>query len=119
MQHSFPEHSRVSTSIDPGATSICMPACRLQGRRGTDALPIDSLRYRCYIDFEMPPGQRTLPVPWPGLLLEGGQMAPPPVSIRAIAFIDGQNLFNSAKEAFGYHFPNYDVLRLSQTICAS
>lgn len=27
------------------------------------------------------------------------------------------NLFNAAKTAFGYHFPNYDVLPLSERIC--
>jgi uncharacterized LabA/DUF88 family protein len=34
-----------------------------------------------------------------------------------MAFIDGQNLFHSAREAFGYSFPNYDVVRLSETLC--
>ena len=28
---------------------------------------------------------------------------------KTVAFIDGQNLFNAAKKAFGYHYPNYDV----------
>lgn len=41
---------------------------------------------------------------------------PPPVK-RAITFIDGQNLFFAAKEAFGYSFPNYDVKALSEKIC--
>lgn len=40
-----------------------------------------------------------------------------PASLRAIAFIDGQNLFFSAKEAFGYIYPNYDPTCLSQAIC--
>jgi len=34
-----------------------------------------------------------------------------------IAFFDGQNLFNAAKKAFGYTFPNYDVKALSHAIC--
>jgi hypothetical protein len=34
--------------------------------------------------------------------------AEPPVK-RAFVFIDGQNLFHAAKEAFGYSYPNYDV----------
>jgi uncharacterized LabA/DUF88 family protein len=42
-----------------------------------------------------------------------------PTSPRAISFIDGQNLFYAAKEAFGYSYPNYDPLCLSQTICQS
>ena len=31
-----------------------------------------------------------------------------PAIKRAIAFVDGQNLFYAAKEAFGYSYPNYD-----------
>lgn len=37
----------------------------------------------------------------------------------AMAFIDGQNLFQHAKAAFGHYHPNYDVLRLHQTVCES
>ena len=40
-----------------------------------------------------------------------------PASKRAIAFVDGQNLFYSARSAFGYPFPNYDPLALARTIC--
>jgi Uncharacterized conserved protein len=36
---------------------------------------------------------------------------------RAIAFFDGQNLFRHAKEAFGYHHPNYDPAKLHAAIC--
>jgi uncharacterized LabA/DUF88 family protein len=36
---------------------------------------------------------------------------------RAIAFIDGQNLFYAAKESFGYSYPNYDVTKLATSIC--
>ena len=36
---------------------------------------------------------------------------------RAIAYFDGQNLFRCAMEAFGYHFPNYDPLRLATRVC--
>jgi uncharacterized LabA/DUF88 family protein len=38
---------------------------------------------------------------------------------RAIAFIDGQNLFHSARSAFGYNYPNYDVMALARTVCAA
>ena len=41
-----------------------------------------------------------------------------PSTIRAIVYVDGQNLFNAAKEAFGYREPNYDISKLAQTICA-
>ena len=32
----------------------------------------------------------------------------PPVK-RTVVFIDGQNLFHAAREAFGYTYPNYDI----------
>ena len=37
---------------------------------------------------------------------------------RAIAFVDGQNLFYAVKSAFGFSYPNYDVLKLCRLICA-
>ena len=36
---------------------------------------------------------------------------------RTIALLDGQNLFYSAKEAFGCSYPNYDPLLLAQSVC--
>lgn len=36
---------------------------------------------------------------------------------RAISFVDGQNLFYHAKDSFGYQFPNYDILKLSERVC--
>lgn len=36
---------------------------------------------------------------------------------RAVAFIDGQNLFHAAREAFGYRFPNYDAQALAGAVC--
>jgi len=41
-----------------------------------------------------------------------------PQNKRAFAFFDGQNLFNAAKEAFGYPYPNYDPLCLANAVCA-
>ena len=38
---------------------------------------------------------------------------------RASVFVDGQNLFQHAKSAFGYRFPNYDVEALALHVCAS
>lgn len=38
---------------------------------------------------------------------------------RAIAFFDGQNLFHSAKAAFGYTYPNYDAVALAKAVCAA
>ena len=40
-----------------------------------------------------------------------------PATKRAVAFIDGQNLYHAARESFGYTHPNYDVVCLAQTIC--
>ncbi|MDP3041840.1 MAG: NYN domain-containing protein [Candidatus Omnitrophota bacterium] len=42
-----------------------------------------------------------------------------PTIKRTVVFIDGQNLFRSAKEAFGYFYPNYEVKSLSDNVCAS
>lgn len=38
--------------------------------------------------------------------------------VRAVAFVDGMNLFNAAKTAFGYHYPNFDPMALAEAICA-
>src|SRR4029077_5361906 len=38
---------------------------------------------------------------------------------RAVVFVDGQNLFYAAREAFGYQYPNYNILKLSQEVCRS
>jgi uncharacterized LabA/DUF88 family protein len=43
-------------------------------------------------------------------------MLPAPANPRAIAFVDGKNLFNAAKEAFGYIYPNYDVVKLAREV---
>ncbi len=46
---------------------------------------------------------------------------PEPPSKRVFAYVDAQNLFNAAKEAFdefdGYDFPGYDPIKLTETIC--
>jgi uncharacterized LabA/DUF88 family protein len=39
-----------------------------------------------------------------------------PAIKRAIAFIDGQNLFHHCKDAFGYRYPNYDIRKLAECI---
>ena len=47
-------------------------------------------------------------------------MAPfEPKKKKTIVFIDGQNLYYVAKEAFGYIYPNYDVNLLSKKICSN
>lgn len=35
-----------------------------------------------------------------------------------MAFIDGQNLYRHAKDAFGHHHPNYNPIRLHAAVCA-
>jgi uncharacterized LabA/DUF88 family protein len=42
-----------------------------------------------------------------------------PDPVRAVAFVDGQNLFHCAKAAFGHTYPNYDPLALARAICAA
>jgi len=42
-----------------------------------------------------------------------------PVKKNAIIFFDGQNLYRAAKDAFGYHYPNYDIKLLSEWVCAN
>jgi uncharacterized LabA/DUF88 family protein len=40
-----------------------------------------------------------------------------PAAKRVVSFIDGQNLYRSAKECFGYHYPNFNALALSRLVC--
>ena len=46
-------------------------------------------------------------------------MTTEPTDKRAVAFIDGQNLYRHAKEAFGHHVPNYDPHKLHNAVCAA
>ncbi|MDL2263109.1 NYN domain-containing protein [Synergistaceae bacterium OttesenSCG-928-I11] len=39
-----------------------------------------------------------------------------PIKKRVVAFFDSQNLFQSAKNAWGYSFPNFDPIELSKMI---
>jgi len=41
--------------------------------------------------------------------------APAP-ALRVCAFVDGYNLFKSAKQCFGYNHPNYDIKRLIEAV---
>lgn len=40
-----------------------------------------------------------------------------PEKPQAVAFVDGQNLYHGAREAFGYTYPNYDVTALARRVC--
>jgi uncharacterized LabA/DUF88 family protein len=42
--------------------------------------------------------------------------AEPPIK-RTIFFVDGQNLYHSVRESFGYTYPNYDVKSLPRSLC--
>jgi uncharacterized LabA/DUF88 family protein len=44
-------------------------------------------------------------------------MAQEPPIKNAIAFVDGQNLYRHAKDAFGHHHPNYDPIKLHKAVC--
>lgn len=46
-------------------------------------------------------------------------MPPEPAIKRAVAFVDGQNLFFAARQAFGYTYPNYDFPALATAVCAA
>jgi len=45
-------------------------------------------------------------------------MADEPQEKYAMAFIDGQNLFQHAKAAFGHFHPNFDPIKLHKAVCA-
>jgi uncharacterized LabA/DUF88 family protein len=40
-----------------------------------------------------------------------------PAKKYAMAFVDGQNLFRHAKDAFGHYHPNYDPIKLHKAVC--
>jgi uncharacterized LabA/DUF88 family protein len=42
-----------------------------------------------------------------------------PAVKRTIAFVDGQNLYHSARSVFGYSYPNYDIENLAESVCLS
>lgn len=44
-------------------------------------------------------------------------MAEEPAVKYAMAFFDGQNLYQHAKDAFGHHHPNYDPIKLHAAVC--
>ncbi len=44
-------------------------------------------------------------------------MVTAPAHPRAIAFMDGQNLFHAVRLSFGYTYPNYDPLALAACVC--
>ena len=45
------------------------------------------------------------------------QNFPEPKEKRAVAFFDGQNLYQHAKTTFGHHHPNYDPQKLHAAVC--
>ena len=42
-----------------------------------------------------------------------------PSTKRAVAFVDGQNLFHAAHKAFGHNYPNYDPKKLARVVCSA
>ncbi len=44
-------------------------------------------------------------------------MSAEPPHPRAVAFVDGQNLFHAVRAAFGHIHPNYDIKCLAQAVC--
>ena len=52
----------------------------------------------------------------PGGVICARVMPEEPRTKRAVFFIDGQNLFRRAKDAFGHHHPNYDPVSLTAAV---
>jgi hypothetical protein len=44
-------------------------------------------------------------------------MPPEPAQKRAVVFVDGQNLFHSVRESFGYTYPGF-ARRMGAACCA-
>lgn len=44
-------------------------------------------------------------------------MSSEPQVKRVAVFVDGQNLFHAAREAFGHTYPSYDVSALAERVC--
>jgi hypothetical protein len=42
-----------------------------------------------------------------------------PTTKNVMAFFDGQNLYQHAKDAFGHHHPNYDPVKLHNAVCTA
>jgi hypothetical protein len=38
---------------------------------------------------------------------------------RTVVFVDGQNLYHSARETFGYSYPDFDLLALARAVCTA
>ena len=53
----------------------------------------------------------------PGGVIPSAMPAEPKTK-RAVSFIDGQNLYRHAKDAFGHHHPNYDPRKLADAVSA-
>src|SRR5215472_14681167 len=105
------------------------------GHSGTSKAKFSSLVSFCFIPYrsriDLTPflgyllecwGTRIylLPARHAGNGLERGyflSMPTEPSIKRAIAFVDGQNLFYAARNAFGYDYPNYDIASLAHAIC--
>ena len=55
----------------------------------------------------------------PGGVIRFRAVPPEPGIKRAVSFVDGQNLYRHAKEAFGHHHPNYDPHKLADAVCTA
>jgi len=52
-----------------------------------------------------------------GFAFLGDDLAEEPEIKYAMAFVDGQNLYQHAKAAFNHHHPNYDLVKLHSLVC--
>jgi hypothetical protein len=77
----------------------------------------DSLGDGCKPDDLFTPRSTRQKWPRAGLLFWGEMTFQEPAIKRAVAFVDAQNLYHATKEAFGYTYPNFDILALATNIC--
>ncbi len=68
------------------------------------------------LEIDLLPARRAVR-PSSGVIFSSLEMVNEPHIKRAVAFVDGQNLFHAAKECFGYSYPNYEPLTLAREIC--
>lgn len=64
--------------------------------------------------------QLDLPKGPSGVICFWAVLVPPELATkRTVAFVDGQNLFSAARQAFGYAYPNHDFPPPAAAVCAA
>ncbi len=101
------------------SASVLLPAFRLSpsGFNGMKNFHCARVFRRLYLLVTFAPHPTSRKASGGVTFLRGYSVLPEPAIKRARAYIDGQNLFHAAKEAFGYSYPNYDIKELVSNIC--